>query len=161
MRAATRRRLEAAEEGAVDREVKNALLELLAQRASFEVPETLVERHMTARAEGAARGLVLRGIDPGRAGVDWGGYRESQREAATLAARADLLLGEVARREGIEVSEAEVEAEITRLAERLRRPREGLRARMQKEGDLDALRARIREEKTLDLLKANARLTFE
>jgi trigger factor len=161
LRAATRRRLEAAEEKAVDREVKNALLELLVQRASFEVPEALVARHMTARAEGAARGLALRGIDPRRAGVDWGDYRESQREAAILAARADVLLDEVARREGLEVSEAELEAEVTRLAEKLRRPREGLRARMQKEGDLGALRARIREEKTLDLLKANARLTFE
>jgi FKBP-type peptidyl-prolyl cis-trans isomerase (trigger factor) len=59
------------------------------------------------------------------------------------------------------VLDAEVDAEITRLAERMRRPRETMRKQMEQSGDLSALRARIREEKTLDLLKANARLDFE
>ena len=54
--------------------------------------------------------------------------------------------------------EPEVEAEVTRLAERTKQPREKLRARMEKEGDLSSLRGRMREEKTLDLLKANARI---
>jgi trigger factor len=74
------------------------------------------------------------------------------------AAKADILLDEIARREGIEVAEAELEAEVARLAERTKQSKEKLRARMEKEGDLSALRARLREEKTLDLLKANARL---
>ncbi len=39
-------------------------MEALVERASFEVPEALVERHMTARTENAARGLALQGIDP-------------------------------------------------------------------------------------------------
>jgi trigger factor len=77
------------------------------------------------------------------------------------AAKADILLDEIARREGIEVLDAEVDAEVTRFAERLRKPREIVRKQMEQEGDISALRARIREEKTLDLLKANARLDFE
>ena len=36
-----------------------------------------------------------------------------------------------------------------------------VRARMEKDGDIQSLRARIREDKTLDLLRANARLTDE
>ena len=43
----------------------------------------------------------------------------------------------------------------------MKKPKDVVRARMEKEGDLGALRARIREEKTLDLLKANARMDFE
>jgi trigger factor len=153
-----KRRLLAADERRADREVKAALVEELVKRASFEVPEALVERHMSARTENAARGLALQGIDPTRLGVDWGEYREDQREDSVQAAKADILLDEIARREGIEVSEVEVEAEIARLAERTKQPREKLRARMEKEGDLGALRARLRQEKTLDLLKVNARL---
>jgi FKBP-type peptidyl-prolyl cis-trans isomerase (trigger factor) len=59
------------------------------------------------------------------------------------------------------VPEAEVEAELRRLAERTRRPLEAVRTQMQKEGSIQALRARIREERTLDLIKANARLAVE
>jgi len=70
-------------------------------------------------------------------------------------------LDEIARREGIEALESDVDAEIARLAERLRKPKETLRRQMEKEGDLTALRARIREDKTLDLLRANARLDTE
>jgi trigger factor len=113
---------------------------------------------MSARTENAARGLALQGIDPTKIGVNWREYRETQREESVQAAKADILLDEIARREGIEVPDPEVEAEVTRLAERTKQPREKLRARMEKEGDLGNLRGRMREEKTLDLLKANARI---
>ena len=131
------------------------------EQASFEVPEALVERHMTARTESAARGLAYQGVDPTKVGMDWKQYREAQREDSVKAAKADILLDEIARREGIEASDAEVDAEVSRYAETLKKSKESLRARMEKEGDLQALRARIREEKTLDLLKANARLNDE
>jgi len=122
------------------------------------LPEALVERHMLARTESLARGLAYQGLDPRKVGVDWNQYRESTREDSVKAARADILLDEIARREGIEPLEAEVQAEVARLAERLKKSPEALRRQMEKEGDLGALRARIREEKTLDLVKANARL---
>jgi trigger factor len=156
-----RKRLTGIEERRIDREVKDALVEGLIQRASFEVPEALVDRHMNARTENAARGLAMQGIDPSKIGMDWKGYRDSQRDESVKAAKADVLLDEIARREGVEALDAEVDAELGRLAERMKKSREAVRAAMEKEGDLAALRARIREEKTLDLLKANARLDSE
>lgn len=153
-----RRRLREAEERRVDREVKNQLVAELCQRASFEVPEALVERHMNARTEEAARSLALRGIDPSKASVDWKQFRDGQREQALEAAKADILLDEIARREGVEVPEPELEAELARYARALRKPVDVVRAQMEKEGELHALRARMREERTLDLIKSSARL---
>ncbi len=151
-----RAQLQAAEERRVDRDTKAALIEALVARAGFEVPEALVERHMTARTENLARGLAYQGIDPRKVGMNWNEYRESTRDDSLKAARADILLDEIARREGIQVLESEIDAEIARIAERAGRPKEVVRAQMAKEGDLGGLAARIREEKTLDLLKANA-----
>jgi trigger factor len=156
-----RGQLRAAEEHKIDREAKNALLEALVQRAGFEVPDALIERHMMARTENAARGLALQGLDPTKVGVDWEKYRDAQREESIKAAKADILLDEIARREGIEALDGEVDAEIARYAERMKKTKDVVRARMEKDGDLGSLRARIREEKTLDLLKANARMEFE
>jgi trigger factor len=161
LREAVRKRLLAAEERKVDREVRHALVEALVEKATFEVPETLVDRHMSARTENAARGLLYQGIDPTKAGVDWKDYREAQRDDSVKAAKADVILDEIARREGIDALDTDVDAEVARLAERLRKPKETLRRQMEKEGDLSALRARIREDKTLDLLRANARLETE
>ena len=161
LRETVRKRLQAAEDRRADREAKGALVEALAAKATFEVPEALVERHMSARTENAARGLALQGIDPTKLGMDWRQYRDSQREESVKAAKADILLDEIARRENVEVLPAEVDAEVSRYAERMRKPVEAIKRQMEKEGALSALRARIREEKTLDLLKANARLDFE
>jgi trigger factor len=154
--AKVRQQLEGAEERRSDREVKGKLVEALVAKASFEVPEALVERHMSARTQSLARGLAYQGIDPRGLGLDWGQYRESTREDSVKAARADILLDEIAHREGIEAREADVDAELARIAERLGRSREQVRAQVTKEGGLPALASRIREEKTLDLLKSNA-----
>jgi trigger factor len=156
LREKIRRQLEIADERRSDREVKGALVEALVAKADFEVPEALVERHMTARTENLARGLAYQGIDPRKLSVNWREYRESTREDSVKAAKADVLLDEIARREGVEAMESEVEAEVARLAERAGKSKEALRAQLAKEGDLGALAARIREEKTLDLLKSNA-----
>jgi trigger factor len=156
LRGKVREQLQAAEERRADREAKSALVEALVAKADFEVPEALIERHMTARTETLARGLAFQGIDPRKVGVNWRDYRESTREESVKAAKADILLDEIARREGIEALESEVEREVARLAERAGKSREALRAQMAKEGDLKALASRIREEKTLDLIKSNA-----
>ncbi len=161
LRAAVRAGLEAAEERRIDREAKDALMAALVEKATFEVPETLVERHMNARVEDMARGLALRGVDPSKMKFDWGKLREAQREESVKAAKGDILLHEIARKEGVEVSDADLEAELSRLASRTRRSVEALRARMEKDGDLEALRGRLREERTLDLIKSAARLDVE
>jgi trigger factor len=160
LRAAVRGRLEAQAQAASDRELREALLDALLAKCSFEVPETLVEQHMTARTENAARGLAMQGVDPSKLGVDWRQYRAEQREAARRGAMTEIVLDEIAQREGIEVLVDELETELTHLAQHSGVTRETLRRRMQENGDLAALRARIRTQKTLDLIKANARLTL-
>ena len=47
------------------------------------------------------RGWPCRAIDPRKAGLDWKQFHDAQREAAVRAAKADILLDEIARREGI------------------------------------------------------------
>jgi len=69
-------------------------------------------------------------------------------ELAALRAEVERLrgaLGEIAGREGVQVLESEIEAELARLAERAGRSKEAVRAQMAKDGDLSGLAARIRE----------------
>jgi trigger factor len=161
LREHVRGRLRGAREREIDREVKQQIVRDLVEKASFDVPDALVDRHLDARLESAVRDLAYQGIDPRKAEVDWKAVREGQREGAVKAAKAEILLDEIARRENVEAMAAEIDAEVARYAERMRKPAESIKRQMEKEGALSALAARIREEKTLDLLKANARLIFE
>ena len=69
--------------------------------------------------------------------MDWRRYRDAQREDSISAAKADILLDEIARREGIEARDGEVDAEVApprRAHAEVRRSRCALS--MEKEGDL-------------------------
>ena len=95
-------------------------------------------------------------IDPMKVNINWEEFREKQRDAAAEAVRGALFLDEVARREAITASDAEVDAEVERYAERSGRSAAAVRARLEKEGGLARLYAGLRREKTMDFLLSRA-----
>ena len=128
----------------------------LAARVPFEVPASLVEREIDRRLEDFARRLMEQKIDPRQAGIDWNAFRESQREVAREAVAGAIVLDEVARREQLDVTEAEIEQEIGRYAERTGRTPAAVRAALEKEGGLSRVSAGLRREKSVDFLMARA-----
>ncbi len=84
--------------------------------------------------------------------------RKSQREPAEEAVRAALVLDEVARREGLAVSDEEVDQEVARYAERSGRNVPAVRAQLEKEGGISRVYAGLRREKAVDFLLACARI---
>jgi trigger factor len=141
---------------AADREVRTGLMKQLAARLPFEVPASLVEREIDRRLEDFARRLIDQNIDPRQAGVDWNAFRESQREVAREAVAAALVLDEVTRREQLEVTDEEVEREVSRYAERSGRTPAAVRAALEKEGGLSRVYAGLRREKSIDFAMSRA-----
>ena len=88
--------------------------------------------------------------------INWEEFREKQREAAAEAVKSALVLDEVARRENIAVSDAEVDEEIARYAERTGRTPAAVRARLEKEGGWARVYAGIRRERTMEFLLSRA-----
>jgi trigger factor len=139
-----------------DHAVRGDLLAQLAARVPADVPVTLVEREIDRRLEEFVRRLIEQQIDPMRANINWEEFRERQRGPATEAVKSALVLDEVARREQIAVSEAEVEQEIGRYAERTGRTPAAVRARLEKEGGISRLYAGLRRERAIDFLLSRA-----
>ena len=146
---------------AAERAVRADLMKQLAARVSFEVPPSLIEREIDRRLEDFAGRLVDQGIDPRRAGLDWKAFREAQREPAREAVASALVLDEVARREQLEVANAEVDQEIERYAERTGRTPAAVRAALEKEGGLSRIYTGLRREKSIDFLMARATIAKE
>src|SRR5207247_6897739 len=111
-----------------DRDVRAELMKQLASRLPFDAPASLVHREVDRRIEDFARRLMDQKIDPRQAGIDWDAFRESQREVARESVGAALVLDEVARREHVDVAEADVENEIATYAERTGRAPAAVRA---------------------------------
>ena len=141
---------------AADRELRGELMKQLAARVPFDVPQSLVEREVDRRLEEFARRLIDQNVDPRQAGIDWNAFRESQRDVAREAVAAALVLDEVTRREQLDVTDAEVEREVERYAERTGRTPAAVRAALEKEGGLSRVYAGLRREKSIDFAMSRA-----
>src|SRR6185295_2971775 len=103
---------------------------------SFELPASLVDREIDRRLEEFARRLMDQNVDPRKAGIDWGQFREAQREPARDAVASALALDEIARREQITITPEDIDKEIEGFAARAGRTPAALRAELEKEGGI-------------------------
>jgi trigger factor len=161
LRARVREDLEHEARHGAEREMRADLMKQLAARVPFDAPASLVEREIDRRLEDFARRLMEQQVDPREAGIDWNAFRDSQRGPAREAVAGALALDEVARREGLEVSEQEVEREVARYGERTGRTPAAVRARLEKEGGMSRVHSGLRREKSIDFLLARATISGE
>jgi trigger factor len=145
-------------ESEADHAVRHALLQQLASRLQT-APDVLVEQEVDRRLEEFVRRLMEQGLDPMQVNVDWREFREKQRETAIETVKSTLVLDEIAKRESIEATSADLEAEIAKFAERAGRTPAAVRARLEKEGALPRLLAGIQREKTMTWLLEKAQIT--
>ena len=141
--------------------VRNDLLKQLAQRVSFELPSSLVDREIDRRLEEFASRLMDQNVDPRKAGIDWGQFREAQREPARSAVASALVLDELARRENLTVSPDDVDKEVEQFAARSGRTPAAVRAQLEKDGGLARLAAGLRREKAVDFAMSHAKMTTD
>jgi trigger factor len=138
--------------------LRTDVLKQLSDRVTFDLPPSLVEREMDRRIEEFASRLMQQNVDPRQAGIDWGQFRESQRDPARASVASALALDEIARREGLTVSAEDVDKEIERFAVRAGRTPAALRAQLEKEGSVARLATGLRREKAVDLVLSRARI---
>ena len=139
-----------------EREVRGDLLKQLASWVTFTVPESLIDRELDRRIEDFARRLMEQGVDPRKAEIDWAAFRQAQQDPARESVASALVLDEVAQREGLTITEAEIEAELTRFGERTGRTAAAVRAQLEKDGGLARLATGLRREKAVDFLRSRA-----
>ena len=156
VRTEIRRQLEARRAADDRRQIEDKVLDALLAHHDFTVPGAMVMRQITHQVEHARERMRREGLDPDRIQWDYGKLITELRPGAEKAVKRALLLEAIAEREGIEISEADVEAEVGRIAAASQRPAPAVRRLMEKSGDLEALRHGLRERKTLDFLIARA-----
>jgi trigger factor len=145
-------------EAEADRTLRGDLLKELAGRVTVDVPDSLVDREIERRTEEFARRLVDQQIDPRRANIDWDQFRESQRDTSRESVKSALVLDEIARRESVAVTDADLDKDVAEYAARSGLTPAAVRARLEKDGALARLSAGLRREKTMDFILSKAQV---
>lgn len=158
LRTRVREDLESEARQGAEEEVRSALMKKLAERVPFPVPPALVDRETDRRVQEFARRLLDQQVDPRQANIDWAAFRQAQHESAAEAVKGAMALDELARRESVEVTEEDLEAEFARYAEGTGRTAAAVRARIQQDGELPRLTAGLRREKTMAWALGRARI---
>jgi trigger factor len=152
LRDALRKSITAQREMEAQREAKDKLVDKLVDANDFPVPGKFVETQIENRIEQRLRSLAQQGVDPRSFNLDWTKMKEAQRDAATREVKASLILGKVAEREAIGVTNDEVDREVQRVAQQNREPIATVRKKLTDDGTIGRIASHIQTEKTLNFL---------
>jgi len=156
LREKVRENLRQEKESARRRKFRRDILGTILSRTNVPAPEVLVDSEVSASLRDYARYLTANRVDPNE--VDWEKIRADARPGAERRVREYLVLDAVARREGIAITDTEVDAEVKRAAARRGVEPSELRERLASNDGLDALRDEMRLSRALDLLISSARV---
>jgi trigger factor len=156
LRKRIREDLEKRERHRVESEHRDALVKAALRKNDFEVPPALVERAIDAMLEGTAERFARQGIDIRQLDLDVARLRGDLREQALLQVKGALLLEAIGDAEKIEATDADVQAELARMAGDLGVPLAKVQQQFRGGEARTGLKNRIREDKALALLSANA-----
>jgi trigger factor len=141
-----------------EKKAREALLDSIVERQKIEVPECLVQDELEAHARRIASNLAYQGIDLNQTSIDWKKLLDGERPHAEQSVRRAIFLDAIARQEGIEVTEDEIESGLQKLAEGTSKSAAALRAQFEKEERLPSFRQHLIENKALDFIYRNANI---
>ncbi|HEY0787239.1 MAG TPA: trigger factor, partial [Thermoanaerobaculia bacterium] len=124
----------------------------LVMRHELEVPYALLSDEMTRSMRNYARFLASQGVDIEKADLDWNEIGKNLEPEARDRVKRSLILEAIAKKEGIEVSDVEVDAEIRKAASGTDQEFAEVRQRLRADGGYEALRQSMAQEKALELV---------
>jgi trigger factor len=134
------------------RALEDAVMEAVLAGHPVEVPEALVLRQVGHLIEHTRERVRRQGMDPDKLPWDYGKLLEELKPGAEKAVRRSLVLEAIAEKEGLAPTDADIDAEVEKIAVANNRPVPAVRRIMQDSGDLEGLRHSLRETRTLEFL---------
>lgn len=156
-----RERLMEADRGRIKRELTQQIVKEVVKRNPFPVAPALVDRYAESMVNRARAQLMMAGIDLEEGNFDASKIKDEFKGEAEEEARASILVQAIAEREGIQVSDADVQKRVAELAAARQENAKKLRAELERNGRIHGLRAQLLEEKTLDMLLSQAKIADE
>jgi trigger factor len=134
------------------RALETAVLDAVMAGHTFEVPEALILRQVGHQIEHAREHMRRQGVDPDKVPWDYKKLLEDLRPGAEKAVKRALLIEAIAEKEGLAAADADVDAEVERVAQASQRPAPAVHRMLEQSGDLEGIRHSLGERRTIDFL---------
>jgi len=142
-------------------ELRKAVVSLLADSASFELPESLVKRQTMRELERKVLELRRSGFDEDSIRGFVNASKQNAQATTESALREHFILEQIAEEEKVDADDSDYDAEIALIAQQSDTPERRVRARLEKQGQMDALRNQIVERKVIEMIVESAKVTEE
>lgn len=137
---------------------RRSLLEKIALATPFELPQRLSDTLSAHGAENSLAELTRMGIQPEAVGLSLETVRANARQSATMEIRNYFILDALCAKEGIVVSDEDIDDEIVKLARRQNMRASDLYDKLIEEDGLRQLEVGLKSTKALDFIVENAEI---
>jgi trigger factor len=165
LREDVRQKLRGLKEAQADAAVRDRVLQALVERVDVDLPDRLIDAETESRVESARARAEQQGVTLEQvleaSDVDELRFRSDARSHALRAVKADLALEGVARAEGLEVTEEELDQAVQALAKSLGRSPKEVRRSLEATGRITSLAGDIIRDKALEVVVENAEVADE
>lgn len=155
-------RLEESSKNREEAENQNNVLAKVVEASEVEIPEVMIERQVDSEVNDFSYRLQFQGLDINKyfelTNTTMEDLRSQMKENAEKVVRNDLILEAIAKAEGIEPTDEEIDNEIEKMAKQYNQEADKLKKSL-RESDMDYIKMGIINKKTLDFLLENAKLS--
>ncbi len=139
--------------------VRQAVVRLLTDNASFELPAELVRRQTARELQRKVLELRRNGFPEEEIRRIVNMSRQNAQASTEMALREHFILEQIAEELKIDAEPADYDAEVQLIAQQSDEPVRRVRARLEKSGQMDALRNQIVERKVIEAIIAEAQVS--
>ena len=161
LRASYKERMQKAAENNAQIAYEKALIDLAVANAEFEVPEIMIEDHVTQMIDEMRMSLEARKLTLEQymqySGIDMKQLRERQHDAAVENVKTDLVLDAIAKAENIQVSMEDVDSELSAIASQHGATLEDVKKIIKSNGTMGLLLANILRRKAAHVIIDSAK----
>ncbi|MEC1391986.1 trigger factor [Bacillus velezensis] len=152
----TKKRLEEAKENEADAKLREELVLKASENAEADVPQAMIDTELDRMLKEFEQRLQMQGMNlelyTQFSGQDENALKEQMKEDAAKRVKSNLTLEAIAQAENLEVTDEEVEAELTKMAEAYNMPAENIKQAI---GSTDAMKEDLKVRKAIDFLVEN------
>ncbi|AEP87671.1 trigger factor [Bacillus spizizenii] len=152
----TKKRLEEAKENEADAKLREELVLKASENAEIDVPQAMVDTELDRMLKEFEQRLQMQGMNlelyTQFSGQDEAALKEQMKEDAEKRVKSNLTLEAIAKAENLEVTDEEVDAELTKMAEAYNMPVENIKQAI---GSTDAMKEDLKVRKAIDFLVEN------
>jgi trigger factor len=138
--------------------LEDEILHRILEKNEIEAPDIWIQQEIDFRARQLVNSLVQQGIQPQQISIDWEKFHEENRTEAIQTVKKRMILNQVAKQEGLKISDEEIKAEIETIAKKSGETFARVNSYLAKEGRLEVLKEDLLQRKALDFLKDKANI---